>query len=1144
MTDTREHRPHEPDSGGELMPPAPDESVRVVIRGDRGARIPVHQESALRLDANIVVSAGAGSGKTSLLIDRLIALIRSGVPVDQLVAITFTKKAAGELQERFFSGLLAMKESLEKRPNDDSSAWAKELASVEDAVERNEEAFIGTIHSFCARILRMYSGAAGLPADFQQIEGADELLDRLRFWQSSLASLSGDSHLKILREAEVPDSALYQLFSTSVDTDGVLMQPSEVARPDLESVFEAVSETLRKVAPLIPASLNPDPFTLAVQRSLLLIESGREWSDADRNALLTLVASCLTKDDPPRFDIKVRRWGKKATPSGTLAYELRDGEDDFAEGRSFIDLIRSDVIPLLEARQHWLHDRALGFIVPLVQEYARTRVAEGRITYDDLLREAGRVVRTSVAVRSALQARFTRILVDEFQDTDPEQAALLFGLSAKSVNQDDWRADDLLAGRLFVVGDDKQSIYRFRKADFQAFRTVRNAIAAQGGMDLRLTANFRSDERICQWVNESVGPLFGKESAPYQADWEDLQAGKGQFSSDPAVLRIAVDKQVRGQSDMPRSVAEAKAIARLILEDNTPRFGDWLILVRNHTRVPVLMRVLVDAGIPVALEGGKGDRVSETLAQVHDLLRCLTNPSDHVALVSVLTGIWFGISDAELMRYRQAGGGWHQWMKDAPLLSDVSEKVIDASRILSGWAEKAHDVPPSSFFEVLLAESGVAGALRQRIDGDVAVGMLELIGEYLAQMQHQGKTLPECVRELGRYRSGELEAELFSDNVPFGDSVRIMTVHGSKGLQAPRVILADVTTQKEREPERHVWRDGPVLRGLTPVRSESGRFGKKLLEPAGWKEAVVEEKRYDAAENVRLVYVAATRAKEQLIVCTHATEGKGMWDTLIPPLESIHAQVIDATPTEEDLVPGFGLRRVSLAESDGWEDPSGRIAELAVSTWRVRRPSDHDEEHAAGVSSPSSVPQDGSHVVQAPSNRAGKRFGSAMHTLFEALAAYRKTSVTDEIIDSLVDDVFRYDEGDVVGDEGDIGARAKSHLRRFVSSGLWESLQAAERVLTEVPFTTVSKVDGEEVLSSGIVDLAFKTGEEWTIVDYKTDRTNRENILERHASQVTDYVAAWHGLFDSARVHGIIWSTALDSAINVLSSEELERGEA
>ena len=1117
---------------------APDEHVRRLIRGARKVRVPVRLDPDLELQSNMIVAAGAGSGKTTALIERMIAQVRAGCTPDKLVAITFTRKAAGELQERFFSGLIEARKIIAERvsdsPEDERALWTDELACIEDALQRSEEAYIGTIHSFCARILRQFPVAAGLPPDFQQIEKADELDERSVYWRVALAGLdeSNDAGLGLIRELEVPDEALYQLFSVCVENPGVEFDPSGAERPDLSEVTARMERFVKAVVGQFPHNGKPDTFRLAVERAHRLLDMHDLDTDARRAHFLDLIMAAVKRGDQPSLEIGVQSWGAKSTPEGTLAYALKGGEDDLVDGMSLLHFVTHKLVPTVEAWQHWMHDQILSLVSPIADAYRKDRIGSGRLTYDDLLREASALVGRNERVRLVLQDQIQHLMVDEFQDTDPVQAALLFNLCGREVDASDWRKNPLLPGRLFVVGDDKQSIYRFRKADFQAFSLVCEAIKAQGGLHLVLTTNFRSDARLCAFVNGALSDRFAEEGSRYQAPWEDLRPYNDALHAHPAVVRVAVEKQASGRSDKPRTIAEARKLAELI-RDTTQRdglsFGDWMILVRSHARVPLFLQVLSEAGLPVAVEGGKGDKASDVVDMVHDLMSSLVNPSDSVSLVATLTGIWFGVSDADLYAYRRTEGRWDDWMADAFQRDEVPIRVQEAASTLQRWSRKAREEKPLILFERILAESGVAGTLRHRSDGEVAVGMLELVGQLFGDWQQRGYSLARCVRELGRYRTGDLGLELYSDNVPFGDSVRIMTIHGSKGLQARRVILADVSPPGTHKIERHIWREGVHLRSKAPVRSQRGTYATSLYEPAGWGDAEAEEKRFEQGERTRLLYVAATRAIEQLFVCTHLDEEKarGTWDSLIPALKDADVPVLEVIPTEEDRIPGFVRRD---AAPSGWPapherfDPAERIEALKRSTWRVRLPSDSEQEHAmARVTVDDSV----------RSGRDARARGSAWHTVFEAVVARRKQENIREVVPTMLKEVFSGVHADI---RHDLEMEAPGRMDAFLGSSLWARLVGADRVLTEVPFTIADKGGEETVLVSGIVDLAFHDENGWTIVDYKSDRTEEEAIRAGHASQIEAYVQAWKTLFPGQDVRGVIWSIQLDRELTIIDN--------
>ncbi|MDA0874670.1 MAG: UvrD-helicase domain-containing protein, partial [Bacteroidetes bacterium] len=305
--------------------PAPDESARRIIRGHADLVFPVSADPDLDLDSNMIISAGAGSGKTTALIERLVALIRAGRRPEELVAITFTRKAAGELQERFFSGLLGTRETLRKRVLEEGGAWEEELERVESALQRSEETFIGTIHSFCALILRRFSVAAGIPPDFRQVEEADELTLRQAFWRSALARKDGNPTLELLRDAEIPDEALHALFSLCVEQEGVDFPLSGVDAPDFAAHVDPFLPVLHRLAARLPHTGKPDEFMLAVQRAALSMAHGLPTTDAQRGHVMDLFLAGVKRSQDCTLRLKVTYWGGKGEPLRTLADNLNKG---------------------------------------------------------------------------------------------------------------------------------------------------------------------------------------------------------------------------------------------------------------------------------------------------------------------------------------------------------------------------------------------------------------------------------------------------------------------------------------------------------------------------------------------------------------------------------------------------------------------------------------------------------------------------------------------------------------------------------------------------------------------------------------------------------------------------------------------------
>ena len=1106
---------------------AADEPQREVLRGNRFLDVPVAEDEGLDLTHNLIVRAGAGSGKTTVLIDRLIVLVRSGAPLSSLVAITFTNRAAGELRERFFARLLEVKELLEDR---DGAQWEEEYRRVEEAIHRSDEAFIGTIHAFCLRLLRQRSFQAGLPPDFRQVEEADELTLRKVFWQSRLeeAHEHGNEDWQLLVRGGVSASGLFNFFGLLSNNQSVTFPAKGTARPDLEPAFARCRSVLSVLEPVIPPTDDPDAFMAAVQRARLRLEGGAEDAFRMAGVMKTLLEGVKGSDEP-ELDITFNRWDadRKSDLYG-LAQDIKKGNDELLDGQPVREAILGPILEAVREWDAWLHEAALRFAGQAVDAYREYRLHRGWLTYDDLLHEATRLVLQSGSARSFFQSRYRHLLVDEFQDTDPAQAALLFGLCSKEPDVSDWTQSRLEPGRLFVVGDDKQSIYRFRKADFQVFSAVADAVVRDGGREIPLTANFRTDEALCQWINQAVGSIFAEETAPYQAQWENLDPARGRFGPEQPVVQLAIGKS-GGRSQKPRVVAEAITIAEMIqrsVASGESGYGDHMILVRTHTNVPLFLDAFSRMGIPVALPGGKQRGADQVIRLIHDLLRCLYDPNDGVSLIAVLRGILFGISDTDLLAYRQAGGNWKHHLADSSSLDAAPSSIRQASLVLREWADLFRTRRPASAFEAFLAASGLHGALMAEPNAELGAGMLRRIGSLITDWDAQGYSLARCVKELGRYRSEELNLSPFSLDEPFGSCVRILTVHSAKGLQSKVVYLADCLPDSSHTVKLHIRRDGGALLGSAAVVRGSAFYESTELQPAGWAENVAEEKRFEQGEAMRLLYVAATRAKEKLVVSTHPEvgKGKGTWDLLTAAMSGPLVQRVEVDPPQLSLP--------DHAETEATADGMilGKPLSLPGPEWALWLPSDKSD---AQTSDGRDAAHHASRTSDAMSD--GMAYGSAVHTLFESIVSRRKEDFEANAIEAEAVQLMQ------ARFEADKAARfsrsAGRAVARFVESDVWKALKQADRVLTEVPFTTQSLQEGLAIVTSGVVDLAFRAQGRWTIVDFKTDRADAETLVERHGLQIQAYVQAWTTLFPEETCEGLIWSTEEDRAIPVAHPE-------
>ena len=471
------------------------------------------------LEANLLVEAGAGSGKTTALVARLVTLISTGTAtVDEIAAVTFTRKAAAELRERFQAEVeitLAMERAKES-PDD---LITDRLAHALDEIDR---AFVGTIHSFCGRLLRERPLDVGLDPGFQELPVEERAGLRRRFWDSYLERLSRDSdpRLEKLSASGVRPSSLYGLFETLIENDDIEF-PTEMSSLPTTAELRPVREELEAIVDIgwelmddIPPAKGWDPLQTKV-RALHYERDVTGWKE--KTDVFEAVAR-LCKPGPNGHQVTLNRWRDKA-----LAKALRERVNDFGVGDT----------PAHRLVSRWYAHRyslAIDLGRVAVQEFAEHRMRIGKLDFQDLLTLAARLLRENPDVRRQLGRRYRRLLVDEFQDTDPLQAEIMMLLSSEPPSEseesevEDWRDATPRPGALFVVGDPKQSIYRFRRADIQLYGWVKERFSSFGTV-LSLSTNFRSRPCIGDIVNEVFGgpEFFPAEATAEQAAFEELR---------------------------------------------------------------------------------------------------------------------------------------------------------------------------------------------------------------------------------------------------------------------------------------------------------------------------------------------------------------------------------------------------------------------------------------------------------------------------------------------------------------------------------------------------------------------------------------------------------------------------------------------
>jgi len=1096
-----------------------------------GSRPPLTDQAArdrieTDLDRNLLVEAGAGSGKTTALTDRMVALIQSGAAkIDEIAAVTFTRKAAAELRERFQGALEA---KLDECPPEGTR---RDL--LNQALRGIDRAFLGTIHAFCARLLRERPLEAGIDPAFEETPEADMLRLRKSYWHSFLERLVAeeDPVLEELADVGLRPEMLEAAFDTVSDNLDVPFAAEEAAMPTDDAIVATRSDLERLLdrgLELMPAT-EPIGGWDEVQKRLRQLAYRRDvqdWSDRRRffDSLSLLVGKAS-------YNVTQNRWS--------------DSSAGKAAAKGFRDELNAFVREGGAARE--LHDRWLAhryaisirLVTRAAGELAAGRRREGRLDFQDLLLLAADLLRESSGARRDLGLRYRRILVDEFQDTDPLQAEVLLLLASEPEESGgDWRTALPRDGALFVVGDPKQSIYRFRRADIVVYDLVRRRFEEFGEV-LKLVTNFRSRQGIADLVNATFGDggLFPEHATPHQAAFSRLVVRP---KDDPApcegVFRydLVVSGGSRSRADADAQLLAAWVANRLEAGDGR-KPGDFLILTRNRKHLDLYARALEERNVPVDVSGARVGIETE-LSELVTLLAALADPEDNVKTVAVLTGLFFGL-DLEKLTEHQLCGGRFRATDDPKGRAGGTEEVRAALARLRAWWLKSNEVPADVVLGELCAELGLlpyaaTGSLGSVRAGTIAYGLDAVRARALAG----DASLVGATEALATALAWE-DAE-----TPFEpgrqDLVRVMNVHRAKGLEAPVVVLTGAELESLHPVKLHVERPatGDPVAYMVLQKKEGPHHWVDLARPLDWAQRQVEERAFDEAERDRLLYVAGTRAQDELVIGRIPGRDKSPWRGYHGALPDM-AEILDLRPgkppekAEVDVSPASIERSIAVARE-------ARLA-LGSPTYLMESVTALAKEGYAELATGGAEGEPAAEPSSAepgavPGGPRGYEWGSAVHAALAAAARGMEGEPFSLFCRALLV------EYELPVDEAGQPRNLEELLDlvgQVQASELWQRAAAAEERYVELPFA--APYEGREapadvpVTVEGVVDLAFREPDGWVIADYKTDRGDDPDFERRtgaYRRQVNIYADCWAALTGDPVRERILLFTALGRA--------------
>ncbi|HUP02153.1 MAG TPA: UvrD-helicase domain-containing protein, partial [Gemmatimonadota bacterium] len=754
----------------------------------------------------------------------------------------------------------------------------------------------------------------------------------------------------------------------------------------------------------------------------------------------------------------------------------------------------------------------LAFARHAADDYAAERLRTGRLTFQDLLLHAARLLRESPSARGELGKRYRRLLVDEFQDTDPIQAEVVFLLAADDPDETDWRKTVARPGALFVVGDPKQSIYRFRRADIAIYQQAKRCFEAwrdedgKNGGDprgdvLELIANFRSRPSIGAFVDEEWRRRFPREATGEQAAFAPLATRRGpaEPGETEGVWCYTVQPADPGR-DMNVATEDAARVAAWIdarIKAGERKPGDFLILPYHRKFLARYAEALEARNIPVQVTGSE-ILIEDELAELRLLLAALTDPSDETLAVAVLIGLFFGIDHEELARHALEEGSFR--IAGAP--RGLEGPVADAMATLRDWWKLSRRVPADVAVETIVEDLGLVPYAAASGLGAARAGAIGYVLQVIREIGLEGDTsLRAAIEALDvTLEQGEAEAPLEPGRE---DVVRIMNLHRAKGTEAPIVVLAAPTGWEDFPPWLRVARseDGGAD-GWTEIKSSrQGGFVQRIVaRPLDWLEHQRVEQQFEAAQVDRLLYVAVTRAADELLVSRcpdRRAEKRSFWQPLYARLTR------DVPPRELEGVAPEGRRELSrtaqsiVAEAEAIRRERELLATpsyLAVAATEIAK---------AG----------GEAILTRGSGGRGREWGTSVHTALEAAVRGAEGDTLRAVGRAALLANERPVRPDGEPRELDeLVALAES----IAGSELFARARAAEPVLAEVPFAWRRERDGRVEIVEGVVDLAFREPDGWVLADWKTDvvedaavRAARQELYQR---QLDLYAEAWEAL--------------------------------
>ena len=1053
------------------------------------------------ISGTYLVEAGAGTGKTTILVTRFAKLITSGADIEDIVAITFTEKAAAEMITRIRDGL-------EEALNKEKSKTDKDIILIERyrrALDKFNLNRISTIHSFSSSILKENPFEAGIDP-FLNVDNAhcNQLFEQVwDEWVEDQLKID-DNPIKVAVEAGVNQSDLMQLVKFVYDNRDFFGEYQPVNSDfDIDGFITFLN--------IMAKNLND-----LQKSSCININGDASWKEYKKLNNLVKQLEHKTSLEMEQIILRMEKFSSKGAQKN---WKPKDACKEQKESFKQLD----EELQAVKARisQKFIN-RCLENLREFYAGVEEEKFKHGILDFQDLLIKTKDLLQNNLAVRNSLKKKIRYLLVDEFQDTDPLQAEIVFflaeilyrgapdlidmgeksadesGAASAGVGCSKWDECSITKGKLFIVGDPKQSIYRFRRADIEIYEKVKELIRQNQGSILDIIVNFRSLHPIVDWVNEHFSRIIQKpEDGNYQSHYTPLVANKQADPDIPSLVMLKVDEEVEATLEKTEFVrrAEAAAVGEFIKNlveqkkylirekkggSHQVSYRDIAILFPKTTNIDIYEEALASRQIPYLLEAGRLFYGRPEVISMVSALKSIDNPCDEIALISFLKSPMAGISDEEILELTLNGCSVN-YLEDNGM---IPEKIRDIFQKLMEFYEIRGTYKISHLLELILQWTNYREYCIITGDQDRPLANIEKFLSIAREYEKSRRgTLRAFIRDIDqKMRDEEMEADAplaESDS----DAVMMMTMHKSKGLEFPVVIPVNTMTQKGGRGADKFFID-----------RENNAFEASLspLKTPGLNSLKENEEKRLFAEEARLIYVTCTRAMNMLVLpciakynpkeCKPVFAGmqKHLIDTFLMETPKVaetfefieyHREELERNPSR--------FKEIKIVEADAeelndfreklakWNDSRERILQKASETQKIRSYSTDKES--------GEEPGEREKIDTIP-----LKIGRAYHAVMENID-FGNWKNLDEVVESACKNEGISSETAVVKELAN---------KTLLSDVIKKAKRPGVKYRKEFPFTI--DINGQP--SWGFIDLLISWDKGYLIVDYKSDDISETEI--------------------------------------------------